>query len=112
MVSAFRATVRVDMVGAIELRDAVEDVRGGVRVDTVHYHVDSVGVGSVHKVFEVIRGALPGGHREEVSHVVTERGVVGVLLDSHELDAVVAAFFDSGDHVVGKLTVGRYFSLP
>ena len=40
--------------------------------------------------------------------MVAERAIIGMLLDGHDLDAVVSVFDDTWEHIVLELCVGAY----
>ena len=52
------------------------------------------------------RDTGPAAHRKEVGDVVAEGAVVGVLLDGHDLQRVVAQAADARQHLLGKRHVG------
>mmetsp|Transcript_8241 Transcript_8241/g.15658 ORF Transcript_8241/g.15658 Transcript_8241/m.15658 type:complete len:572 (-) Transcript_8241:563-2278(-) len=98
-------------VRAVEHVDAVQDVVGGVAVHDVHQHHQSVPMGLVDQVLELVRRAAAGGHSEKVGDVVAEGSVEGVLLDGHELDGVVAHLRCARHHVARKLEVRGHLGL-
>lgn len=61
---------------------------------------DAHAVCLIDQVFEVVWRALSGRNCEETGNMVAKTGVVGVLLNGHQLDHVVASFFDSGQGII------------
>eukprot|EP00166_Cyanidium_caldarium_P005973 ctg_766.g154 len=104
MMSAL-ARVKVLVVAAVEMVDAVHNIRRGVRVHHIHQHVDAQSVRRVDERLEVLRCATARAAGEKVGHVVPERGVVRVLHNGHDLDGSVAEAFDTRQHLVAKLGI-------
>ena len=90
---------------AVEHIDALGGVLDGVGVDQVQQDPDAHRVGLVDQILQVLGFAEPGGCGIEVGHLVTERAVIGMLHDGHELNGVVAGFFDMIQGDVGKFPV-------
>mmetsp|Transcript_38740 Transcript_38740/g.111253 ORF Transcript_38740/g.111253 Transcript_38740/m.111253 type:complete len:272 (-) Transcript_38740:147-962(-) len=104
-VVSLRAAVRVAVVGAVHLSDAVEGVRGGVRMHEVYQDLDAEPVGHIHHLLQLLGGARSAGGREEGGHVVAEATVVGVLRNGHELHGIVAHALDAGQHIAREVQV-------
>ena len=66
-------------------------------------------MGIVDEGFELFGRTETGRSGEEIRHMVTERTVIRMLLDSHYLDAVIAEISDTRQDVLTELLVGRYF---
>ena len=98
-VLAALAGVEVLVAGAVEVVEALGEVLDGVGVDDVQQDGEAEAVGGVDEVLEVLGRAEARGRGEEVRDVVAEGAVVGVLLDGHELDGVVAG---AGDARAGR----------
>mmetsp|Transcript_6310 Transcript_6310/g.10708 ORF Transcript_6310/g.10708 Transcript_6310/m.10708 type:complete len:559 (+) Transcript_6310:975-2651(+) len=107
-VVALRAPVREAVVRPVEVLDPVVHVVGGVRVHQVDHDLDAEPVGLVNQVLEVVGGAGARRHSKKSGDVVAEAGVVGVLLDGHQLDHVVAVLLAAGQVVVGEVAVGAH----
>ena len=58
----------------------------------------------VDKGFEFLRSTEPGAQGEEIRHLVAERAVIRVLLESHYLDRVVPQIFDPRQDIPTELT--------
>ncbi len=106
-----RPVVEVLVQGAVEAAEALDLVGGGVGVNQVHDHRDPLTVGGVHQGLQVLGGPEAGAGRKEIGHLVAERGVVGVLLNGHELDGVVAGAHDARQNCGGELAPGPDFLL-
>lgn len=100
--------MRVAVVCSIEVFDSIRNVVGGMRVDDIHNDPQPQGVGFVYQVLEVVRRPRSGRHGEKACHVVPKGGVVGVLLDRHQLDHIVSCVFDSLQVVVREFSVGAH----
>ena len=77
-------------------------------MDDIDNDLDAHAVSLVNQVLELFRSALARGDGEEAGDVVAETGVVSVLLDSHELDHIVAGLLDSRQDFVGVVLVVAY----
>ena len=86
---ALRAGIEVQMVGAVEVREALGLVVHAVAVDDVHHHGDALAVRVVHQALELFRRAETGAQGVEIGHLVAEGAVVGMLLQGHDLEGVV-----------------------
>mmetsp|Transcript_53980 Transcript_53980/g.110172 ORF Transcript_53980/g.110172 Transcript_53980/m.110172 type:complete len:679 (+) Transcript_53980:411-2447(+) len=104
-VVAFGPLVEVLMRGAVEVVDAVKDVLGSVRVHNVEQHRHPHRVRLVDQALQAVGVTTAGGGGEEVGDVVAEGGVVGVLLDRHELDGVVPEALDAREDVLAEVVV-------
>ncbi|KAI3492991.1 hypothetical protein L1887_42366 [Cichorium endivia] len=100
LVPALGALVEVEVVGAVKHVEAVEHILARVRVDNVEEYGDTHGMRNVDELLEVLGVAVPAAGGKEVGDLVAKRGVVGVLLDGHELDGVVAELLDTRQDVL------------
>lgn len=80
-------------------------------MNEIHNHVNAVRVSCIYKIFDIIWGARSRGNCKEVCNVVSERGIVRVLLYCHQLYTVVAAVFDLWDHIISEFPIGGYFAM-
>ena len=99
------------MICPIEPIYAIVDVVGSVRVHNIDDDKDAETVGFVNQVLEIIRIALSRARGEVACDMVSEGAVVGVLLHSHQLNAVVATLLDVGKHIICKLSVLGHFAI-
>jgi len=67
-----------------------------MRMYDVHDDAQSQAVGFVDELLERFGSTETGRRREKTGHVVTERPVVGVFLNGHDLNGVVAGLGDTG----------------
>ena len=76
-----------------------------VTVNDVHNHCYAVLMRFVDKGFQFLRSSETTAGSEERTYVVAERAVVRMLLDSHNLDAVIAVGDDTRKYVVLELRI-------
>ncbi len=108
-VVAPRGVVVEILVGsAVEASETFVLVFYGVAVDNVHNHGNAPAVGVVDQRLEFGGGAEAAGRREETAHMISEAAVVGMFLDGHDLDGVVAVGGDARQHVGAELLVAAY----
>ena len=60
----------------------------------------------VDKILEVLGGSRSRGNTKEAGDMIAKGSVVRMLLDSHQLDDIVASFLDSLQIVICKVSVG------
>ena len=94
------------VVGAVQLVQTLAGVRAGVGVHHVQQYEQVQLVGLVDEILQILRIAVPGGCGVEIRHLIAEGGVVGMLLNGHQLHRVVAQIGDALEVVVRKFTVG------
>ena len=82
-----------------------------VRMNDVDDHAQAHPVRSVDQLFELIWRPKSRTHCKKVRHMVAKTAVIGVLLDRHQLDGVIAGFFDAGQDVARKLIERRNLRL-
>lgn len=80
-------------------------------VHNVYDDSDSQAVRLINQILELVWGSLPARRRVEARHMVAKRAVVCVLLNRHQLNAVVSTLLDVGQNVVRKVSVRVYFAL-
>ena len=100
-----RVLVEEVTAGPVELVEPVDGVVARVCVHHVHEALHPHAVALVHEVLEVLRTAAPVRGGEEVRNLISERGVVGVVRDGHELHAVIPELLDPRQDLVGELAV-------
>ena len=74
-------------------------------MDNIHEHDNAQPMSLIYHRLEFLGGAAAAAHGKKVSHVVPKASIVGMLLDSHDLNAVVAQLPDAGKHVAFELEV-------
>ena len=98
-----------ELVGvAGEVAQALNLILHGMRVYDVHDDGNAHLVGGVNHLLQVLRRAEATAGSEEAADVIAKGAIVGMLLDSHDLNGVVAVLLDARQHVLGKLLVGAY----
>ena len=85
------ASVGERVIGTIELVDTVDDVVGSVRV--------------VDEELEIIWCSLSRGDTEKSCYVISKTTIVGMFLDSHELNVSISCFFNSWKDMFGVLNI-------
>lgn len=65
-------------------------------------------VGSVYEFFQFFRCAESTACRKETAHVITEGAIIRMLLNRHDLDAVVAILDDARQNVLLELRVSSH----
>lgn len=93
------------MICPVKPIDSVVNVVGGMRVDYVNDDEQTHAMGLVNQILEVVRGALARARGKVARHMVAERSIVRVLLDCHELNAVVATLFNVWKNLIGEFAV-------
>ena len=74
-----------------------------MRVNQVEEDTQAHPVGGVDQFLQLLRRAEARRDRIKIAHVIAEGAVVGVLLNGHELDGVVAQVGDARQDVFGEL---------
>ena len=75
----------------------------------IHDDTNASAVCVVHERFEFFGCTKSAGGGKEVGHVVSETAVVWVLLDRHDLDAVVSQISNTREYVDAEVLVGIDF---
>ena len=89
-VPAGRPGVKILAVRAVETAEPLHVIGRGMGVNQIHDHRKAQLMGRIDQVLERFGGAEARGNRKEAGDLVAERGVIGVLLDGHQLQGVVA----------------------
>lgn len=76
-----------------------------MRMNTVHDHLNLHLVSLIDEILQVIRSACPRGSCKKVCYMVSKRCIITMLLNRHQLHAVIPNILDSWQHVVCKLPV-------
>ena len=87
--TALRSGIEVQVVGAVEVREALGLVVHAVAVDDVHHDGDALPVSIVHQALELFRRTEAGAEGVEIGHLIAEGAVIGMLLQGHDLEGVV-----------------------
>ena len=105
------AVMEILIARAVEIAQTLQLVLHYMAVHEVHDDMNTPSVRVVDEGFQLIRRTETTGSREEIGHMVSERTVVRVLLDSHYLDAVITQFGDTRQYVTTELLVRIDFLL-
>ena len=84
------AVVEILVRRAVEIAESLQFVLHGMAVHEIHDDLHTPAVGIVDQRLQFVRRTEAAGSGEEIGHMVSERTVVRVLLDGHDLDAVIA----------------------
>ena len=99
------ALLRVVVLRAVELVDALVEVFHIVGVYEVHNHGYAELMGAVYERAQLIGSTETRRGGKETRHVVAKRAVVGVLGYGHELHGVISRLLDAWQDVVAELGV-------
>jgi len=100
--------VEVLVARAVEPAEPLHLVGGGVRVDEVHDHAETFGMGGVNELLEILRCAESRRGGEIAAYLIPEGAVVGMFLDGHELEDVVARAHDPREDRFRELPPGAH----
>ena len=110
-VVSLRACVEVKVIRAVKKGQAFVRVLDAMAVDDVHDYGNALAVGVVYQCLEFIRGAEAGTQGKEIGHLIAEGAVIGMLLQSHDLDGVVAEFLNARKDIPAEFLEGAHFLL-
>jgi len=74
-------------------------------MNKVNNNSQSQAVSFIHQVLKIIWGSWSWGYSEKSSYMVTETGVIGMFLNRHQLDYIVACLFYSIQIIICKISV-------
>ena len=111
VVSANRITMEIKIAGAIHAGQSFGLIFYGMRMYNVHDHGNAHLMGGVDQLTQFIGRAAAGGGCKETGYMIAERPIVGMLLDSHDLDGVVSVLFYTGKDIFPEFVVGTYLFL-
>ena len=77
-------------------------------VHEVHDDADALPVSFVDEFLQLLGSAEAAGGSKEVADVIAKRAVVGMLLNGHDLDAVISCFDYAGQHPLTELVEGAH----
>ena len=110
-VFAATAVMEILIACSVEVTESLEFVLDRMAVHEVHDDLHTASVRVVDERFEFVRCTETAGSSEEIRYVVSERAVVRVLLDGHDLHAVIAQFLNTRQHIATELLVRVHFLL-
>ena len=97
--------VEILVVGAIESAKAFCLILHGVAMNDVHNHCYAARVSVIDKRLEVLRSTKAARSSEEARHVVAERSIIWMLLDSHNLNGIVAVGMNTRKHIFAEFFI-------
>ena len=95
----------------IEVTETLEFVLHRMAMHEVHDDMHTSAVSIVDEGFEFIRRTEATAGRKEIRYMVSEGAVIRVLLDSHDLHAVITQLIDTRQHITTELLVRVHFLL-
>ena len=102
---ATRTCVEILIGRTVEIAQTLLLVLHGMRVNQIHNHSDAATVRIVNQRLQLLRSTKTGRCGKETAHMITKRAVVWVLLNSHNLDAIVAQRIHARQHVLAELLI-------
>ena len=106
----FAAAAAIKILGGVagEVAEAFDFVLHSVALHHIHNYGDACLMRLVDELLQLFGRAEAGGRGEERTYVIAEAAVIGVLLNGHNLDAVVTLFDDARQHVFAKFVVSAH----
>ena len=95
----------------VEITETFQFILNSMAMHEVHDDVDTATMGIIDEGLQFIGRTETRGSGKEIGYMVSERAVIGVLLDGHDLDAVIAQFVNTRQHISTELFVGIHFLL-
>ena len=80
-----------------------------VRVDNIHYDGNTLLMSCINECFQLFGSSESRRGSKERANVITEAAIIRMLLNGHNLNAIIAVFHDTRQHIVFKFGVGSYF---
>ena len=105
---AAAVAVEVLVVASVETSESLHFIFHGVTVDYIHDHGNTQLMGTVDKALQILGSAETARRSIETRHMIAERTIVRVLLDSHDLDGVVAVLGDARENEVTEFGICAY----
>ena len=97
------SVVEVEGLLSVEVSEAFGFIVDRMRMNYVHDHGDAEAMSLVHKSLELLRSTEARAEGEEVRHLIAERTIVRMLLESHYLERVISEVGDLRKHVGTEL---------
>ena len=106
LMSVARIEVLVRITGKIA--ETFHLVLHCMRVNDIHNDSYAILMGCINERLEFLWGSETAAGSKEAANVVTEGSVVRMLLDSHDLNAVVTILYDTWQHIFLEFRVGAH----
>ena len=84
--------MEVLVISSIPHVNAFVNIFSCMRMNNIDDHLDSIFMGLIDKLLEFVRLSEAGRDTEEIRDVITERTIIRMFHDSHDLDNVVTEF--------------------
>ena len=82
-----------------------------MRMDQIKNHRNAQSMSGIYQLLQLIGGAKAGADSKKIRYLVSERTVIGMLLDSHQLNGVVSQARNPGQNVPAKRVEARHNGL-
>ena len=105
------ASGRVVVVATVQFAQTLVEVLDIVSVNDVHNHSQSHRVSRANQLLQFLGCAESARRSIEIRNVITERAVVGVLGNGHQLHSVVACTTNLGQNLARKFAVSSHIGL-
>ena len=105
------AFVEIGRIGSVEPAKSFHFVLDGVAVDDVHDHGDAGLMRRIDQRLEFLGRAEAAAERKEIRHLIAETPVIGMLLQSHDLQRVVTRLDDARQYILAEFREGSHFLL-
>jgi hypothetical protein len=80
-------------------------------MNDVHNHSKPQPMSSINQCLQLIGSPETGGSGEETGYVISETSIIRMLLNSHNLDAVISFFSDTRKYLFAEFVIGPDFFL-
>ena len=104
LVSVARIEVLVRITGKIT--ETFHLILHCMRVNDIHNDSDAILMSCINERLELLRGSETAAGSKEAAYVIAEGSIIRMLLDSHDLNAVVTILNDTWQHLLLELGVG------
>lgn len=105
-VSSLSTLMEIEMITTIEHVQPIFCILASVGVNDIEQDYNSHSVSSVDQVHQLLRSAISAGNSKEGGDLVSERSIVCVFLDGHQLNDVVSKLLDPRKNLCSELLVG------
>ena len=108
-VLAATTVMEILIAGTIKFTETLQFVLHRMAMHEVHDDMHSTTVGIIDEGFEFIGRSETAAGSKEIRYMVSEGSVIRVLLNGHNLHAVIAQLIDTRQHITTELLVRIHF---
>ena len=105
-VTVARIEILVRIAGKIA--KALNLVLHCMRMNDIHDNSNTILMSRINKILQLFRSTETAAGCKEAAHMITEGTIIWMLLDSHDLDAVVTVLDDARQYILLELSIGTY----